>query len=179
MQFNNTLHCSGVKECCGTSIAFKWSSQQSCTPSFSVEQLLDPKRAFSVNKTTFVLITVRWQVLRLCRFLEDSRTGPICSKSSVIWHMQELTGGAPSPAPALVNSHQLQIKTVNNKGLLYLHSMQFWEVKGLDGVDVKRMFPIERGSRTRGHILRIKGGTFRMEMRRIFTRMFYNLAKIQ
>ena len=41
-------------------------------------------------------------------------------------------------------------------------------VKGLDRVDVERMFPLVEESRTRGHSLRIKGRSFRKEMRRNF-----------
>lgn len=39
---------------------------------------------------------------------------------------------------------------------------------GLDTVDVQRMFPLVRESRTRGHHLRITGHTFRKVKRRNF-----------
>ena len=49
-------------------------------------------------------------------------------------------------------------------------------VKGLDRVDVERMFPLVGESWTRGHSLRIKGRSFRKEMRRNFCcRMVVNL----
>ena len=41
-------------------------------------------------------------------------------------------------------------------------------MKGVDGVDVERMFPLVGESRTRGHSLRIKWFTFRKEVRRNF-----------
>ena len=49
-------------------------------------------------------------------------------------------------------------------------------MKGLDRVDVERMFPLVGESRTRGHSLRIKGRSFRKEVRRnFFNQMGVNL----
>lgn len=41
-------------------------------------------------------------------------------------------------------------------------------LKGLDRVDMERMSPIARVSRTRGYSLRIEGHSFRTEIRRMF-----------
>jgi len=41
-------------------------------------------------------------------------------------------------------------------------------LRGMDRVDVERMFPLVGKTRTRGHNLRLKGRSFKSEMRRNF-----------
>ena len=48
-------------------------------------------------------------------------------------------------------------------------------LRGLDRVDVERMFPLAGKSRTRGHKLRLKGRSFKTEMRNFFSQRVVDL----
>ena len=49
-------------------------------------------------------------------------------------------------------------------------------MNGMDRIEVERLFPLKKDSRTRGHSLKIKGGRFRTELRRnFFTQRVVNL----
>ena len=49
-------------------------------------------------------------------------------------------------------------------------------MNGMDKIEVERLFPLRKDSRTRGHSLKIKEGRFRTELRRnFFTQRVVNL----